>query len=68
MDKLLSDTASYILKKVNDPSASIDIFTISGLLESKKPKLVMDVMMEMAKNHRTKAFPVGMEEEYVMMQ
>eukprot|EP00826_Nyctotherus_ovalis_P023416 TRINITY_DN17992_c0_g1_i1.p1 TRINITY_DN17992_c0_g1~~TRINITY_DN17992_c0_g1_i1.p1 ORF type:complete len:251 (-),score=58.62 TRINITY_DN17992_c0_g1_i1:9-761(-) len=68
MDKVLSETAAYIFKKTHNPKVNIDIFTMTGLLESKKPRMVMDVAVEIAKNTKTKAFPAGMEEEYVMMQ
>ena len=68
MDKVLLEAVDYILKKANNPKAGVNIFKMAGLLEGKRPRQIVDILAEIAKNSKTKAYPIGMEEEYIIMQ
>lgn len=67
MNKTLEDTTNFILAKMGKANAG-PVVTLSVLLEQKRPQLVVNILGEVAKNARTKTYPVGKEEEYILMQ
>eukprot|EP01022_Parablepharisma_sp_SALTPOND_P035023 TRINITY_DN938_c0_g1_i1.p1 TRINITY_DN938_c0_g1~~TRINITY_DN938_c0_g1_i1.p1 ORF type:complete len:888 (+),score=63.56 TRINITY_DN938_c0_g1_i1:1340-4003(+) len=68
MNQTLTDVAVYILTKMGKQGVGSEIVTISSLLEKKRPQYVINLLGEIAKNARTKTFPAGKEEEYILMQ